>query len=136
MPTKKLKAVQDLHQAPNLSNRRVPSKNQSCLEFGALLSAEEQFDCTVISYYASKSVEADRSSFDAIADNALQSEKLAQKILSMPAMTAPQVLAKLSILDAELLSDLDCEAPIDRRHIVAFATLKVDIVRLLAQIEK
>ena len=34
--------------------------------------------------------------------------------------------------DEELLADLDCEAPVERRHIVAFAALKVDIIRLLA----
>lgn len=47
-------------------------------------------------------------------------------------MTPSQVLKKLSIIDSELLADLDCEAPVERRHIIAFAALKVDIVRLLA----
>ena len=135
MPSRKPRAAQDRHEAVNLLDRLAAAKVTHSVEPNEMLSAEEKFDRALMDYYKSKSVEADHSSFDAIVDNAVQSEKLAQKILTMPAMTAHQVLTKLSILDAELLSDLDCEAPVDRRHIVAFATLKVDIVRLLAQKE-
>ena len=97
------------------------------------LSDAELFDRAVTEYYYCRSLEADPSSFESIVDNALQSERLAQQILSMPASSSRQVLAKLAIMDAELLSDLDCEAPVERRHLLAFATLKVDIVRLLAE---
>lgn len=97
------------------------------------LSDTELFDRAVTEYYYCRSIEADPSSFESIVDNALQSERLAQQILSMPALSGRQVLAKLAIIDAELLSDLDCEAPIERRHLLAFAALKVDIVRLLAE---
>ena len=135
MSTRKPGVAQDRQETVNLLDRRAAAKVTYSVEPNENVAAEEQFDRALMDYYVSKSVEADHSSFDAIVDNALQSEKVAQKILAMPAMTAHQVLAKLSILDAELLSDLDCEAPVDRRHIVAFATLKVDIVRLLAQKE-
>ena len=136
MPEKRTRYSKDSRQVLDLVDHRAASRVKASIESPEIVSAEERFDRAVMDYYQSKSVEADHGSFDAIAENALQSEKSAQKILSMPATSARQVLTKLSILDAELLSDLDCEAPVERRHIVAFATLKVDIVRLLAQSEK
>ena len=136
MPQKKLRSSKESHQVSDLVDHRAAPRVRVAIESPEIASADERFDRAVMDYYASKSVEANHDSFDAIVENALQSEKLAQKILSMPATSARQVLTKLSILDAELLSDLDYEAPVERRHIVAFATLKVDIVRLLAQIEK
>jgi hypothetical protein len=135
MPQKKSRLSKESHQVLDLVDHRASSRVRASIKIPDIASAEERFDRAVMDYYQSKSVEADHGSFDAIAENALQSEKLAQKILSLPAMSARQVLAKLSILDAELMTDLDCEAPVERRHIVAFATLKVDIVRLLAQKE-
>lgn len=135
MRQKKLQPSKEARQVLDLLDHRAYSNVRISIESPDIPSDEERFDRAVMDYYQSKSVEADHGSFDAIAENALQSEKSAQKILSMPATSARQVLTKLSILDAELLSDLDCEAPVERRHIVAFATLKVDIVRLLAQKE-
>ena len=136
MRQKKLQPSKEARQVLDLLDHRAYSNVRISIESPDIPSDEERFDRAVMDYYQSKSVEADHGSFDAIVENALQSEKSAQKILSMPATSARQVLTKLSILDAELLSDLDCEAPVERRHIVAFATLKVDIVRLLAQSEK
>ena len=78
----------------------------------------ERFDAAVSSYFESKS-----------------REKLAEVILGMPALNSRQVLTKLSVIDSELLNDFDCEAPVDRRHILAFASLKADIVRLLARMD-
>lgn len=95
----------------------------------------ERFDAAVSSYFESKSREADPKSFDAILEDALESEKLAEVILGMPALNSRQVLTKLSVIDSELLNDFDCEAPVDRRHILAFASLKADIVRLLARMD-
>jgi len=132
---KKLQPSKEARQVLDLLDHRAYSNVRVSIESPDIPSDEERFDRAVMDYYQSKSVEADHGSFDAIVENALQSEKSAQKILSMPATSARQVSTKLSILDAELLSDLDCEAPVERRHIVAFATLKVDIVRLLAQKE-
>ena len=108
------------------------AKHRSSLDGSKPLSAEERFDQALTEYYAAKGAESNIHSFDALIDDTLRSEALAQEILAMPAMTQSQVLKKLSIIDAELLADLDCEAPVERRHIVAFAALKVDIVRLLA----
>ena len=135
MRQKKLQPSKEARQVLDLLDHRAYSNVRVSIESPDIPSDEERFDRAVMDYYQSKSVEADHGSFDAIVENALQSEKSAQKILSMPATSARQVSTKLSILDAELLSDLDCEAPVERRHIVAFATLKVDIVRLLAQKE-
>jgi hypothetical protein len=136
MPKKNLRPSKIIHQTLDLLDHRAASLVRTSIESSEIASTEGRFDRAVMDYYQSKSVEADHGSFEAIAENALHSENLAQKILSMPATSARQVLTKLSVLDAELLSDLDCEAPVERRHIVAFATLKVDIVRLLAQTEK
>ncbi len=133
MPSKKTQTLKASAGSINLLDHRASGKIKHSVESNDVLPAKERFDRAVVEYYSSKSVESDPTSLDAIAHNALQSEKLAQKILSMPAMTMRQVLEKLSVLDAELLSDLDCEAPVERRHIVAFAALKVDIVRLLAE---
>lgn len=135
MSQKNVRSSKSKHQALDLLDHRAECRVRTSVEIPDIAFAEDQFDCAVMDYYRSKSVETDYGSFEAIAENALQSEKLAQKILSMPATSARQVLTKLSILDAELLADLDCEAPVERRHIVAFATLKVDIVSLLAQTE-
>ena len=135
MSKKSLRYSKNIHQTLDLLDHKASSIVKASIALPEIASAEERFDRAVMDYYASKSVEADHGSFEAIAENALQSEKLAQKILSMSATSARQVLTKLSILDAELLTDLDCEAPVERRHIVAFAALKVDIVRLLAQKE-
>lgn len=136
MPSRKAQTLQGSAGSVSLLGHRAPGKVRHSVDLNEILAAQERFDHAVVEYYSSKSVESDPRLLDAIAHNALQSEKMAQKILSMPAMTMRQVLEKLSVLDAELLSDLDCEAPVERRHIVAFAALKVDIVRLLADQER
>ncbi len=94
-----------------------------------------QFDEAVKNYFQSKGREADPKSFDVMLGDALESEKLAKQILSTPAVSARQIFTKLSVLDSELLNDLDCAASVERRHIMAFAALKVDIIRLLAQLD-
>lgn len=132
MSSRKTQMVQGSAHSVNLLDHRASVKVRPSYESHDILSAEERFDLAVIEYYASKGAESDTRSLDAIVGHALQSEKMAKNILSMPAITMRHVMEKLSILDAELLADLDCEAPVDRRHIVAFAALKVDIVRLLA----
>lgn len=132
MPSKKAQALPGPARSVNLLDHRATGQIKHSSETNDISSAQDRFDRAIIEYYASKSIESDPASLDAIAHNALRLEKIAQKILSMPAMTMRQVLEKLTVLDAELLSDLDCEAPVERRHIVAFAALKVDIVRLLA----
>ena len=116
----------------DLLDHKAPTKRRMFHSGSKAFTAEELFDQALMDYYSAKGAESSANSFDALLDDALRTETLAQKILSMPAMTPSQVLKKLSIIDSELLADLDCEAPVERRHIIAFAALKVDIVRLLA----
>jgi len=132
MSDKKSKPRQKVEPTVDLLDHKVPTTRRGSGDGPLALNAEHRFDQALMEYYAAKGTETNPHSFDALMNDTLRSETLAQEILSLPAMTASQVLKKLSIIDAELLADLDCEAPVDRRHIVAFAALKVDIVRLLA----
>ena len=132
MVPKKSKQPNKAHQSVDLLDHRAPTKRRVTKDLSKAANAEERFDQALMEYYAAKGAETNTRSFDALMDDTLRSEALAQEILSMPAMTPGQVLMKLTIIDAELLADIDCEAPVERRHIVAFAALKVDIVRLLA----
>lgn len=132
MAAKQTKALNKAHHSVDLLDCKIATKRQRSSDGRKGVTAEELFDQALMDYYAAKGAEANPNSFDSLMSDTLRTESLAQKILSMPAMTPGQVLKKLSIIDEELLADLDCEAPVERRHIVAFAALKVDIVRLLA----
>ena len=132
MAAKQTKSLNKAHHSVDLLDHKIATKRQRSSDGRKGVTAEELFDQALMDYYAAKGAESNPNSFDSLMSDTLRTESLAQKILSMPAMTPGQVLKKLSIIDEELLADLDCEAPVERRHIVAFAALKVDIVRLLA----
>ena len=132
MSARRIKPLNKALHNIDLLDHKVSVKRRKTHDRSKTITAEEVFDQALIDYYAAKGAESDPTSFDDLMNDALRTETLAQKILSMPAITPGQVLKKLSIIDEELLADLDCEAPVERRHIVAFAALKVDIVRLLA----
>ena len=132
MATKQTKVLNKAHHSVDLLDHKIAKKRQRSSDGRKEVTAAELFEQALMDYYAAKGAESNPNSFDSLMSDTLRTESLAQKILSMPAMTPGQVLKKLSIIDEELLADLDCEAPVERRHIVAFAALKVDIVRLLA----
>ena len=132
MSAKQTKALNKAHHSVDLLDHKIAKKRQRSSDGRKEVTAAELFEQALMDYYAAKGAESNPNSFDSLMSDTLRTESLAQKFLSMPAMTPGQVLKKLSIIDEELLADLDCEAPVERRHIVAFAALKVDIVRLLA----
>jgi len=132
MSARRIKPPNKALHSVDLLDHKAPVTRVTPDDRSKTITAEEVFDQALIDYYAAKGAESDPNSFDDLMNDTLRTETLAQKILSMPAITPGQVLKKLSIIDEELLADLDCEAPVERRHIVAFAALKVDIVRLLA----
>ena len=92
------------------------------------------FDKILFHYYHLKSVEQDLDATSPLTKDILTSESLAEILLEMPVSEPRHVLLKLKIIDDELSSDMDCAMPVGRKHLMAFAALKADIITLLAEL--
>jgi hypothetical protein len=98
-----------------------------------LLLANAAFDAAVALYYRRKAIEHDPLTIANIVADGADSEQLAREVLLLPASEARQVLIKLNILENELAGDMDLEAPVDGRHLLMFAALKIDLIKFLAE---
>ena len=94
----------------------------------------DNFDKIISHYYYLKSVEQDLLSSQSLVNKGATSEDIAYQLLTMPASEPRQMLLKLNILENELANDMDCATPVGRRHLILFATLKADLITLLAEL--
>jgi hypothetical protein len=97
-----------------------------------IIADDMAFDTAVAQYYRQKAIEHDPFTVEDISATEADSENLAQRLLIMPVSEPRHVLVKLNILENELSADMDLEAPVDRKHLLMFAALKVDLMKLMA----
>jgi hypothetical protein len=94
-----------------------------------------KFQVLASQYYSKKSADVSLDDQSLTPDGTLDTELIAQRILSIPAKSPRQVLIKLDIMQNELAADMDLTAPISRKHIMMFAALQADIIELMASMD-
>ena len=112
-------------------NSTEPASSLATLQFDIETLS---FDKILSQYYHLKSIEQDLDATAPLTKDAPTSERIAEYLLEMPSTEPRHVLLKLKLLDDELSSDMDCAMPVGRKHMMAFAALKADIITLLAEL--
>ena len=115
----------------NQLNYTEPASSLATLQFDIETLS---FDKILSQYYHLKSIEQDLDATAPLTKDAPTSERIAEYLLEMPSTEPRHVLLKLKLLDDELSSDMDCAMPVGRKHMMAFAALKADIITLLAEL--